>query len=170
MNAAREGELDSMKSTTVERKSERERVVTRRVHGPARLVFEAWTQAELFRQWWVPRSMGLSLLSCEMDARVGGTYRLVFRHGEAESMEFHGRYLEAVPYSRLVWTNEEGESGAITTVTFEEKDGNTVVVMHDLHPSKEALDAESGMEAAIAETFDQLDELLVTLGASAAPS
>jgi len=165
----KESELEPMNNgTTVERKSDRERVVTRTVHGPARLAFEAWTRAELFRQWWVPKSLGLSLLACEMDARVGGTYRLVFRHGEDGQMEFHGRYLEATPSTRLVWTNDEGDNGAVTTVTFDEKDGNTVVVMHDRYPSKEALDAEEGMEAAIAETFDQLDELLVRLGGSTA--
>src|SRR4029079_1983642 len=75
MDARRESEPDPMKNrTTVERKSERELVVTRSFHGPARLVFEAWTKPELFKQWWVPKSMGMSLRSCEMDVRVGGKY------------------------------------------------------------------------------------------------
>jgi uncharacterized protein YndB with AHSA1/START domain len=153
--------------TTVERKSERELVATRTINGPARLVFEAWTKAELFKQWWVPKSMGVSLLSCEMDVRVGGKYRLVYGPG----VEFHGRYLEVTPHSRLVWTNEEGdEGGAVTTVTFEDKGDKTVLVMHDLYPSKEALDAAEGMEAATSETLDQLDELVVSLGASSGRS
>ncbi len=155
--------------TTTEQKSERELVVTRTVNGPARTVFEAWTRAELFRQWWVPKSFGLSLLSCEMDARVGGTYRLVFRHSAAqEPMAFFGRYVEVKPHARLVWTNEEaGEVGAVTTVTFEEKGGKTLVAVHDLYPSKEALDGAvaSGSTCGMGETFDQLDELLVALGA-----
>ena len=152
--------------TTVERKSERELVVTRTVNGPARLVFEAWTKADLFRKWWVPKSYGLNLLSCEMDARVGGQYRLAFLH-EGATMEFFGTYLEVVPHSRLVWTNDEGDAGqTITTVTFEEKAGKTLLVVHDLYPSKEAVD--SGATGALPETLDQLDELLASLGSSTA--
>ena len=165
MDARREGESSSMKNrTTVERKSERELVVTRTFSGPARIVFEAWTKPELFKRWWVPKSMGMSLLSCEMDVRVGGRYRLVFGDG----MDFFGRYIEVTPHSRLVWTNEEGgNNGPVTTVTFEEKDGKTRLVLHELYPSKEALDAAgTGAADATHETFEQLDELLVALGAS----
>jgi uncharacterized protein YndB with AHSA1/START domain len=150
-------------STTVERKGERELVVTRTFDQPARLVFEAWTRPELFRRWWVPKSLGLELLSCDMDARVGGKYRLVFRVGASDSMAFFGTYVEVTPLSRLSWTNEEGgEGGPVTTVTFEERDGRTLVVMCDLHPSKEALDAgiASGSTDGLGESFDQLEELL----------
>ena len=167
MDARRESEPTSMKNaTTVERKSERELVVTRTFNGPARIVFEAWTKPELFKRWWVPKSMGMSLLSCEMDVRVGGTYRLVFKH-EASSMAFFGRYIEVTPHSRLVWTNEEGgEDGSVTTVTFEEEGSKTLLVLHEVYPSKEALDAAgTGAADAMGETFQQLDELLVTLGA-----
>ena len=150
--------------TTVERTSDRELVVTRTFNGPARIVFEAWTKPELFKQWWVPKSFGLSVLSCEMDVRVGGRYRLVFSHPAApKPMEFFGRYLEVTPHSRLVWTNEEGgDSGQVTTVTFEERGGKTLLVMHDLYPSKEALDGAiaSGSTAGMDETFEQLDEFL----------
>src|SRR5436190_14036489 len=123
MDARRESEPTPMKNqTTTERKSERELVVTRTINGPARIVFDAWTKPDLFKQWWVPKSCGMSLISCEQDVRVGGTYRLVFVHGASEPMAFHGKYLEVTPGSRLVWTNEEsGDAGAITTVTFEEK-------------------------------------------------
>jgi uncharacterized protein YndB with AHSA1/START domain len=153
----------------MERTSERELVITRTINGPARIVFEAWTRPELIRQWWVPKSFGVSLLSCEADVRVGGTYRLVFAHGDSKPMAFHGRYLEVAPHSRLVWTNEEGEDGgAVTTVTFEEQGGRTLLVLHELYPSKAALDAAmaSGEKSGTDETFEQLDELLVTLGAS----
>ena len=168
MDARGDSEPTPVKNrTAVERKSERELVVTRTFNGPARLVFEAWTKPELFRQWWVPKSMGMSLLSCEMDVRTGGRYRLEFAHGDSKPMAFHGRYLEVIPHARLVWTNDESEQGAVTTVTFEEKDGATLLVMRELYPSKEALEAEHGMEEAMAETFGQLDELLVSLGASA---
>ena len=166
MDVRKDSEHTSMKNrTTVERKSERELVVTRTFNGPARIVFEAWTKPELFKQWWVPKSMGMSLLSCEMDVRVGGKYRLEFEH---DAMAFFGTYLEVTPHSRLVWTNEEGgEGGPVTTVTFEEKGGKTLLVMHELYPSKEALDAAgTGAADAMVETFAQLDELLVTLGAS----
>jgi uncharacterized protein YndB with AHSA1/START domain len=166
MDARRESEPTPMKNrTTVERKSEREIVVTRTFNSPARIVFEAWTKPELIKRWWVPKSMGMSLLSCEMDVRVGGKYRLVFEH---DAMAFFGTYLEVTPNSRLVWTNEEGgEDGPVTTVTFEEKGGKTLLVLHELYPSKEALDAAgTGSADATVETFAQLDELLVTLGAS----
>lgn len=149
-------------NTTVERKSERELVVTRTVNGPARLVFEAWTKADLFRQWWVPKSCGLNLVACEMDVRVGGGYRLVFLHEGAE-MAFFGKYVEVTPPSRLVWTNEEGDEGlTVTTVTFAEQDGKTLLTVHDLYPSKEALDAaiESGATSGLPESLDQLDEFL----------
>src|SRR6185295_3974478 len=171
MDAKRESEPTPMKNpTTVERKSERELVVTRTFDAPARIVFEAWTKAELFKRWWVPKSFGLTLLSCEMDVRVGGRYRLVFNHPVSlQPMEFFGTYTEVTPNARLVWTNEEGgHGGPVTTVTFEEKGGKTLLVMNDLYPSKEALDAAiaSGSTGGTGETFEQLDELLVNLGAS----
>jgi uncharacterized protein YndB with AHSA1/START domain len=154
--------------TTVERTSERELVVTRTFNAPAGIVFEAWTRPELFRQWWVPKSMGMSLLSCDMDVRVGGRYRLEFAYGDAQ-MAFFGTYQEVAPHSRLVWTNEESDEGSVTTVTFTEQGGKTLLVMHELYPSKEALDAAgTGAADATVETFAQLDELLVDLGASAA--
>ena len=156
-------------NTTVERKSERDLVVTRTFDGPARIVYNAWTKAEIFRQWWVPKSNGASLLSCEMDVRVGGGYRLVFGHPSSkDTMAFFGKYLEVVPAARLVWTNDESADGAVTTVTFEEKAGKTVLVLHERYPSKEALDASiEGMEGGMPEQFGQLDELLVTLVAAA---
>jgi uncharacterized protein YndB with AHSA1/START domain len=158
--------------TTVERTSERELVVKRTFDGPARLVFEAWTKPELLKRWWVPKSMGMSFLSCEADVRTGGRYRFVFGHGSSEPVAFFGRYLEVTPHSRIVWTNDEGgDGGSVTTVTFEEKGGKTLLVLRDLYPSKEALDAAgNGMADAMGETFEQLDELLVTLGASMGPS
>ena len=170
MNARSESEPAPMQNrTTVERTSDRELVVTRIINGPARIVFEAWTNPELFKRWWVPKSMGVSLDSCEMDVRVGGTYRLVFGY-EGTTMEFFGTYTEVTPHSRLAWTNDEGdEGGAVTTVTFEEKGGQTLVVLHDLYPSKQALEA-SGSTDAMPETLDQLDELVATLGASVGPS
>ena len=149
---------------TMERTSERELVVTRTINAPPRTVFEAWTQAELFQRWWVPKSFGLTLLSCELDVRVGGMYRLVFSHPDApEGMAFHGRYLEVTPPTRLVWTNEEaGGNGQVTTVTIEERAGQTLLVVHDLYHSKDALDEEiaAGSTSWNDETFDQLDELL----------
>lgn len=152
--------------TLVERTSDRELVVTRTVNGPVHLVFEAWTRAELFRQWWVPKSYGLTLLACEMDVRVGGQYRLAFKH-EATTMEFFGTYLEVVPNARLVWTNEEADGGhTITTVTFEEQAGKTLIVVRDLYPSAAAVD--TGSTGAMPETLDQLDALLATLGSGSA--
>jgi uncharacterized protein YndB with AHSA1/START domain len=155
--------------TTVERTSDRELVARRTFDGPARIVFEAWTRPELIMRWWAPESFGMTFLSCEADVRTGGAYRFVFGHAASEQpVAFFGRYIEVTPPSRLVWTNEEDEDGAVTTVTFEEKDGQTRLVVHDLYPSKEALDAAIASESTAAwpEQFEQLDELLSTLGAS----
>ena len=170
MDARKDSEPTPMKNrTTVERKSERELVVTRTFKGPARIVFKAWTTPELLKRWWAPKSFGITFVSCEADVRTGGSYRFVFRHPAAEQpMEFFGRYIEVTPHSRLVWTNDEGgEGGAVTTVTFEERGAATLVVMYDLYPSKEALDGAiaSGSTGGFGESFEQLDELLVILGA-----
>jgi uncharacterized protein YndB with AHSA1/START domain len=168
MNAARTSEPTPVKNpTTVERKSERKLIITRTFNGPARLVFEAWTKPELLKRWWAPKSSGLSLLSCEADVRVGGRYRFEFGDEASKPMAFFGRYIEVTPHSRLVWTNEEGDGGeAVTTVTFEEKGGKTLLVLHELHPSKEAVDEAIGFGEGLRETFGQLDELLVTLRAA----
>jgi uncharacterized protein YndB with AHSA1/START domain len=156
--------------TTADRKSERELVVTRTFNGPAHLVFEAWTRPELFRRWWTPKSCGLTMLSCELDVRTGGTYRIVMSHPAApQPMAFFGRYLDVVPNARIVWTNDESDDGAVTTVTFEERGGETLVVWHDLYPSKQALDdaISSGATSGFSETFEQLDALLAASNASA---
>jgi uncharacterized protein YndB with AHSA1/START domain len=168
MDARRERELTPVKNrTTVERTSAREVVVTRTFNGPARIVFEAWTKPELLTRWWAPKSTGVSLLSCEADVRTGGRYRFVFGRGASKSMECFGRYIEVTPHSRLVWTNDEaGDGGPVTTVTFEENGGKTLLVLRELYPSKEALDAAgTGMADGMCETFEQLDELLIALGA-----
>ena len=161
-----------MNRTTVQRKSDREVVVTRTFDAPARLVFEAWTRPDLFKQWWVPRSMGMTLRSCELDVRTGGKYRLVFGDDPAHPMAFFGKYLDVVPNQRIVWTNEEsGADGSVTTVTFEEKNGKTTLVMSELYPTKDALDAAgTGAQEAMNESFGQLDALLASLAGTAAPS
>ena len=159
--------------TSVERASDRELVVKHTFDAPARLVFEAWTRPELFRRWWAPKSSGVPLLSCEMDVRTGGKYRLEFGQDASSTWTFFGKYLEVTPHSRLVWTNDEGEDeGAVSAVTFEETDGQTRLVLRDLCPSKEALGdaAASGATGCFDEQFGQLDELLDTVGASAGPS
>lgn len=168
MEEAGRGEATPMANrTTIERKSERELIVTRTFDAPRRLVFEAWTRPELFMRWWAPKSAGVPLLSCEMDVRAGGRYRVEFGHDASSSMAFFGRYLEATPPSRLAWTNEEDGDAPVTTVTFEERGGKTLLVLHELYPSKEALDgAIAGMEDGMPEQFEQLDELLLTLGAN----
>lgn len=147
---------------TIERTSDREVVVTRTVDAPVHLVYQAWTQADLFQKWWVPKSAPITLLSCDVDARVGGGYRLVFAAGVGE-MAFFGTYVEVVPNARLVWTNDEaGDAGQLSTVTFEAKGDRTVVVLHELYPTKEALDEGIGSTDGLGETFDQLDALLAS--------
>jgi uncharacterized protein YndB with AHSA1/START domain len=166
MDTRTANEATAMKNrTTSQRKSDRELVITRTIDAPARIVFEAWTRPELFKQWWLPKSLGMTLLSCEMDVRPGGKYKLVLKHGESEPMAFYGRYTDVKPNARIVWTNEEGgEDGSVTTVTFEERGGKTFVVLTELYPSKEALDAAiaSGATAGdMNEQFAQLEELIV---------
>src|SRR5579862_2575853 len=164
MNARKDSESAPAKNrTTVERTSERELVVTRTFNGPARIVFEAWTKPELLKRWWAPKSMGVSFLSCEADVRAGGTYRFVFGH-DGKTMEFFGKYIEVTPHSRLVWTNDEaGDGGSVTTLTFEEKRGKTLLVMRELYPSKQALDdaiaSGSTGTGGAGEQFEQLDAL-----------
>lgn len=172
MGAGKESESPVMKNrATVERKSARELLVTRTFNAPARIVFAAWTRPEVLERWWVPKSSGMSLLSCEADVRTGGTYRFEIGLDAAKTMVFFGRYLEVTPYSRLIWTNEESDEAAITTVTFEETGAGTRLTLHELYPSKDALDQViAGMESAgvaeggMPESFEQLDLLLLTLG------
>ena len=150
--------------TKVER-TEREIIVTRTFDAPARLVFEAWTTPELFKRWWAPRSLGMHLRSVDLDVRTGGTYRMEFGEDPASSMAFFGNYVEVVPNAKIVWTNDEGgEEGSLTTVTFKEQGGKTLLTMTEAYPSKDALEANAGAEGAMPEQFDQLEELLGELG------
>ena len=148
--------------TAIERKSDRELVVTRSFDAPPQMVFKAWSQADLFRRWWMPKSVtGVSLVSCDMDVRTGGKYRLEFGSGGSDTMAFYGKYLDVVPNERIVWTNDEGEEGAVTTVTFADEGGKTLLTFHEIYPSKEALDeAMTGSAAGLPEQMEQLDELL----------
>lgn len=162
MPEAKEGSPAAMNRTAVERKSDRELVVTRTFNAPAHIVFEAWSNPELFQRWWVPKSVGMSLVSCDMDVRPGGAYRFVFSHPAFDQpMTFFGTYREVTPNKRLVWTNEESDQGAVTTVTFEENAGRTLVTFHELYPTTAALEeALAGSAEGLPEQFAQLDELL----------
>lgn len=166
MNRHAEPAGDLPDRTTVERKGDRELVITRTFDASPGLVYRAWSEAELFRRWWVPRSApGILLVSCEMDVRTGGKYRLEFGAGGSETMAFHGKYLDVVPNERIVWTNDEDEASAITTVTFEDLGGRTLVRFHEQYPSSEALEeALQGSAAGLPEQLDQLGELLAGLG------
>jgi uncharacterized protein YndB with AHSA1/START domain len=152
--------------TAIERKGDRELVVTRTFDAPRSMVFKAWSEADLFRRWWVPKGAPMTLVACDMDVRTGGKYRLEFGFGD-ETMAFYGKYLDVVPDSRIVWTNDEGEeAGAVTTVTFEDRDGKTLLTFHEIYPTKEALDeAMNGSAAGLPQQLDQLEELLSTVGA-----
>jgi uncharacterized protein YndB with AHSA1/START domain len=166
MDAMRATEQMPTPITTTDRRSEREVVVTRTFDGPARIVFEAWTKPELIMQWWTPKSFGITFISCEADVRPGGTYRYVFGHPDFDQpMAFVGKYLEVDPPKHLVWTNEESEDGSVTTLTLEEKDGKTHLVLSDLYPNKAALDEAmaSGSIGGYPEQFNGLDQLLKSL-------
>lgn len=155
-------------TTRIERRSDRELVITRTFDAPARLVFEAWTTAALFKQWWVPKSSGAALLSCEMDVRVGGSYRLQFKHPKlSQPLVFFGKYLEVAPPTRLVWSNEESPDGAISSLDLTEQNGKTHLVMTEVYPTQQALDASiQGMDEGMPETFEQLAEFLAIRGTS----
>lgn len=167
MDALRKTEPMPKWETTTDRRSDREVVVTRTFNAPARIVFDAWTRPELIMKWWTPASFGITFISCEADVRTGGTYRFVMGHPSFDQpMAFHGRYIEVVPPKKIVWTNEEGgEDGSVSTVTFEEKDGKTLLVLTDVYPSKAALDEAmaSGGIGGFPEQFNQLDALLESL-------
>lgn len=149
--------------TSVERKGDRDLIVTRTFNAPPSMVYKAWSQPDLFRRWWMPKSVtGVSLVGCDMDVRTGGKYRLKYSAGGSETMAFYGKYLEVVPNERIVWTNDEGEEGAVTTVTFEEQGGKTLLTFHEVYPSAEALEeAMQGSAAGLPEQLDQLDDVLV---------
>jgi uncharacterized protein YndB with AHSA1/START domain len=158
------------KGTVIERRSDRELVLTRTFNAPAEMIYDAWTEPELLKRWWAPRSLGVSLFSCEADARVGGSYRFVFGKDPNDTMAFSGKYLEISPHSRIVCTQifepmrSAGE--AIVTALFEERDGKTRLEVRQLFPSKEALDGAvaSGMERGMRETYEQLEELVSRSG------
>ena len=155
-------EAGAQNRTSIERKGDRELVVTRTFNAPRRTVYRAWSDPELFQRWWVPKSAtGILLVSCKMDVRTGGKYRLEFGTGGSDTMAFYGKYLEVVPDERIVWTNDEGEDGAVTTVTFEDQGGRTLLRFHEAYPSKKALkEALQGAAAGLPEQLDQLDDLL----------
>jgi uncharacterized protein YndB with AHSA1/START domain len=163
------GEPTSKNQTTMELKADRELVITRTFNAPARIVFDAWTKAELVKRWWAPKSHGVSIAECNADVRVGGSYRYVLRPKEGDDIAFSGKYTEITPHSRLVYTQffePMRDAGAvIVTITFEEQGAKTRLVSHELYPSKEAREAAlgSGMEHGMRETMDQLDELVASL-------
>jgi uncharacterized protein YndB with AHSA1/START domain len=163
------GENAMSNETVVERPSDRELVVRRTFNGPAHIVFDAWTRPELLKRWWAPKSFGVSLFECESDLRVGGTYRYAFGRDPKNPEVFSGRYVEVKPPSRLVFSQlyermrEAGE--VVVTATFEEDQGRTLLTLHQLFPSKEALEGAiaSGMERGMRITLDQLEELIAGL-------
>jgi uncharacterized protein YndB with AHSA1/START domain len=151
--------------TVSEVRSDLELVITRTIDGPARIVFDAWTKVELLVRWWAPNAIGVAGDGFVSDVRTGGRFRQVLRlHGGGE-IAFSGTYLEVTPPTRLVYTSifeprpEAGE--VLCTVTFEERDGKTKIVLHEKFPSKETLEAAmcGGMDASL----DQLDDLVSAL-------
>ncbi|WP_066799771.1 SRPBCC family protein [Sphingomonas soli] len=159
------GTAGAQARTSIERKGDRELVVTRLFDAPPTMVYQAWSRAELFQRWWMPKSVaGVSIVACDLDMRTGGKYRLEFSAGGPETMAFYGKYLEVIPNERIVWTNDEGEEGAITTVTFEDRGGKTLLTFHEAYPSARALEeAMQGSAAGLPEQLDQLEELLASM-------
>ncbi|MGA7329822.1 MAG: SRPBCC family protein [Rhodomicrobium sp.] len=169
MQQARTGESTIRNETIVERSADRELVVIRTFNAPVHIVFDAWTKPELLKRWWAPKSFGVSLFECESDLRVGGAYRYAFGRDPKHPEVFSGRYVEVNSPSRLVLTqvyermSDAGE--AVVTATFEESQGRTRLTLHQLFPSKEALEGAlaSGMELGMRVTLDQLDALVASM-------
>jgi uncharacterized protein YndB with AHSA1/START domain len=170
MRRAATSERAPRNETIVERTSDRELVVTRTFNAPAHIVFEAWTEPELLKRWWAPKSFGVSLFECDQDLRVGGAYRFAFGRDPKDPEVFSGRYLEVDPPSRLVLTqlyermSDVGD--VVATAAFEESEGRTRLTLRQLFPSKEALEGAlaSGMGRGMRVTLDQLDELVASMG------
>lgn len=168
MAARAENESALMNRTTLERESDREIVIRRSFDAPAGIVFGALTNPDLVRRWWAPRSLGVSVVSVEIDVRVGGKYRHVLRHDGGGDVGFSGEYLDIVPPRRLVYTQiyepmaEAGE--VVVTVSLDERDGRTHLVLHERWPSKGALDGAlaTNMERGFSETMDQLEQLVTS--------
>jgi uncharacterized protein YndB with AHSA1/START domain len=174
MAASKGSELMLKSRTSLERASDRELVIARTFNGPARIVFDAWTRPEHVSRWWAPQALGVSVVSCDAEVRVGGRYRYVLQPRKGGAIAFSGEYLEVTPHSRLVYTSffeptalgpMEGVPAVVVTVTFDEQDGRTHMVSRELYPSKEVLDGAlaSGMEPGVHATMDQLDELVSSL-------
>lgn len=152
--------------TTVTTPSDREIVITRVFDAPPKLVFEAWTRPEHVRHWY--GTADLTVISCEIDLRLGGAYRYVLRDAAGQEYAFSGVYREVVPYHRLVYTDGfEGMPGheALVTVTLEEDDGKTRLVSRSLYQTAQDRDAHirSGMERGMRESFLRLDAHLETM-------
>lgn len=146
--------------TVVERISDRELEAVRLFDAPPALVFRAWSDADIFRRWWIPEGAPITLVGCDMDVRTGGTYRLEFAAGD-QTMAFYGKYLDVVRNERIVWTNDEGEDGGVTTVTFEEQDGKTLLTYREAYPTPEALEeAMAGSAQGLPQQLEQLDAML----------
>ncbi|WP_343685065.1 SRPBCC family protein [Asticcacaulis sp.] len=158
--------------TTLELVGDREIVIHRRFAAPARIVFEAYTRADLVARWWAPNALGVEIVSTEADVRKGGRFRYVIRPRGGEPIGFNGEYREVTPHSRIVYSQvyepmaDLGE--VVITVTLTEADGQTDVRFSELCPSVHVRDGiiASGMESGMRNTFDQLEELVITLAAT----
>jgi uncharacterized protein YndB with AHSA1/START domain len=145
--------------------SDREILMTRTLDAPRDLVFEAMTKAEHVRRWWGPCRLTAEV--CEIDFRVGGNWRYVFRAPDGKKVEFTGVYKKIAPPESFVYTEcyvepKLGNPEWLTTVTLEDLGEKTKMTSRLLHPSKEQRDghANSGMESGAAETFDRLNEIV----------
>jgi uncharacterized protein YndB with AHSA1/START domain len=151
--------------------SEREIVMTREFDAPRDLVFEAHTSCEHMSRWWGPRKY--EVISCEIDFRVGGKWRIVHRGPDGDEYAFRGEYRAIVPPESITWTFEfEGFPGQISveTMRLEEHDGKTTFIATSVFDTVEARDGmlNSGMEEGASETMERLDEYLEVLKAGGA--
>jgi uncharacterized protein YndB with AHSA1/START domain len=141
-------------------------VITREFDAPKHLVYKAYTTPDLVRRWWTGERGEMT--ECEIDLRVGGTWRYVMiAHGDFE-VAFHGEYREIVPNERIVTTEVyEGmpDAEAVDHITFTEEDGRTTLTMLVQHRNQEERDAHlnSGMEAGMQESMDRLEQVAISL-------
>lgn len=147
--------------------SDREIAMTRVFDAPRSMVFDAWTKPELLTRWLGVRG-GWTFAICQVDLRVGGSYRFVWRGPNGAEMGMGGVYREVMPPDRLVATEKFDESWyegeALDTTTFVERDGKTTATTTVRYASREVRDGvlKSPMERGVAESYDKLDEVLAS--------
>ena len=158
-------------AATVTLPTDEQILITREFAAPKHLVYRAFTEPDLVRQWWTAKRGDMKI--CEIDLRVGGKWRYVMETPDGMEVGFHGEYREIEPNERIVSTEifegmPEGvaEEASVNTATFTEEDGRTTLEILVQHSNKQFRDmhVESGMEDGLQDALDLLEEVAVSIG------